>query len=718
MELTARPMLPDASSVLSLIVADAPPADSGQGIVRLDPDAMEGLGVQARDVVCIEGKRRTYATVLRAFTSEHGLNLVQIDEVGRLNCRAAINARVQVRRAEAAPAEELVLVPLRPGGLRRDNQGPQLLRHLQQRVVTAGDRVRVERPGASTLELLVEQTRPEGPAVVGTETQIVLRPPGASGERGGVTYADVGGLREPLARLREVVEAPLKHPALIERLGIEPPRGVLLFGPPGGGKTLLARAVANETSAHFVHVSGPEVFHRHYGESEAHLREIFQEAKENPPAIIFLDEIDAIAPRREDVTGGTEKRVVAQLMALMDGLEPRGQVVVIAATNVPDALDEALRRPGRFDREIAIPVPDAEGRREILAIHTRRMPLAADVDLDSLASATHGFTGADLRALCQEAAMRALRDILESARGGEEASDGVAERLQVGREHFLVAKGGIRPSALRDREGPAGGVRWADIGGLEAAKRTLRETVLWPLQQPEVFRRAGAAPVRGILLSGPPGSGKTLLAGALATEADVNFVYVKGPALYSKWVGESERAVRELFYKAHVSRPCILFIDELDALAPARGGAADSGVAERVVAQLLSELDGLHHREGVVVLAATNRSDLVDPALLRPGRFDTVIALSLPDREDRRQIFTVLLRASPLAPDVDPSELADLTEGMSGGQIAAICRRATLLAIGAYVERRAPNDLASLVVTADHLRQALAEIRGAGAPRG
>ncbi|MEM3070672.1 MAG: CDC48 family AAA ATPase, partial [Candidatus Bathyarchaeia archaeon] len=498
-----------------------------------------------------------------------------------------------------------------------------------------------------------------------------------------VTYEDIGGLGSELQRVREMIELPLKYPELFEKLGIEPPKGILLYGPPGTGKTLLAKAVAYETDAYFTSINGPEIMSKYYGESEARLREIFEEAEKNAPSIVFIDEIDAIAPKREEVTGEVERRVVAQLLALMDGLKSRGQVVVIGATNRPDAVDPALRRPGRFDREIEIGVPDRNGRLEILQIHTRGMPLSEDVDLERLADATHGFVGADLAALCKEAAMRALRRVMpEIDLKSKTIPPGVLEKLQVTMGDFLDALRDVEPSAMREVLVEVPNVHWSDVGDLEEAKQELIETVEWPLRYPEVFEYARASPPKGILLYGPPGTGKTLLAKALATESEVNFISVKGPELLSKWVGESEKGVRETFRKARTAAPAIIFFDEVDSLAPRRGaGYADSGVTERVISQLLTELDGLEELRNVVVLAATNRPDIIDPALLRPGRFDKLIYVPPPDHKTLIQIFKIHTREMPLSDDVDLKELARMCIGYSGADVEALCREAALNAL-------------------------------------
>jgi transitional endoplasmic reticulum ATPase len=538
----------------------------------------------------------------------------------------------------------------------------------------------------------------------GTVVEISTTPAKRIEEVSGITYEDIGGLHEELQRIREMIELPLKHPELFRHLGIEPPKGVILYGPPGTGKTLIAKAIANETGAHFISINGPEIMSKFYGESEARLREVFQEAEQNAPSIVFIDELDAIAPKRSEVTGEVERRVVSQLLTLMDGLKSRGQVVVIGATNRIEAIDPALRRPGRFDREIRIGVPDRNGRREILLIHTRRMPLAEDVDLDELADITHGFVGADIAALVREAAMNALRRYLPEIDLEKEVIPAeVLEKIKVSREDFANALKTIQPSALREVVLEVPNVKWTDIGGLEAVKQELMEAVEWPLKYPEVFKRLGIRPPRGILLYGPPGTGKTLLAKAVATESQANFISVKGPEVLSKWVGESEKAVREIFRKARETAPCIIFFDELDSIAPRRGFHTDAGVTDRIVNQLLTEMDGIQSLKGVVVLGATNRPDILDPALLRPGRFDRVLYVPPPDKAARLAIFKIHTREMPLDEDVDLDILASVTEGYTGADIEAVVREAAMLA--------ARENINAQKVSMRHFEKALLKIK-------
>ncbi|NTV65538.1 MAG: AAA family ATPase, partial [Oscillochloris sp.] len=558
------------------------------------------------------------------------------------------------------------------------------------------------------------ETSPDGPVLIGAGTAVRLAGRGQEEQRGASTYEDIGGLRREVRRIREMIELPLRFPEVFERLAIRPPRGVLLHGPPGCGKTLIARAVAHETSARFFHVAGPEIIDQWYGSSEAHLRRIFEDAERRAPSIIFLDEIDAIAPRREQLSAErqAERRLVAQLLTLMDGLESRGNVVVIGATNIPDTLDPALRRPGRFDREININVPDQEGRREIIAIHTRGMPLAEDVNLDTLAAQTHGCVGADLEALCREAAMSALRRTVGGAGLAEGLTYDRLMNLLVGADDFQAAQREVAPSALRALSVEIPAVGWADVGGLEEVKRLLIETVEWPLRNPRLFTRLGVRPARGVLLHGAPGVGKTLLARALARESQANFIAVRGPQLFSMYTGETERAVRELFRTARQVAPCVIFFDELDALAPARG-MADNPTSERVVAQLLTEIDGVQGLEGVFVLAATNRPELIDPALLRPGRFDMLVALPPPDRAARLEILRVHTRNTPLARDVDLARIANVSEGSTGADLESLCRRAAMAAAREWMAaqmgksaRGAKGDLEHILVTARHFEAA------------
>ncbi|MCL7399939.1 MAG: CDC48 family AAA ATPase, partial [Thaumarchaeota archaeon] len=630
----------------------------------------------------------------------------------------SIDEKVTVRKIEAKKASKITLAPTEP--LRIEGAEGYLAQLLEGRVVTRGDVIPIGIMGRK-VDLVVTSIQPPAPAVIITvDTQIVIgeKPEAIVREVPKVTYEDIGGLQEEIRKIREMVELPLKYPELFERLGVEAPKGVLLYGPPGTGKTLLAKAVANETNAAFFSISGPEIMSKFYGESEERLREIFRQAEENAPSIIFIDEIDAIAPKREEVTGEVEKRVVSQLLALMDGLKPRGRVVVIGATNRPNAIDPALRRPGRFDREIEIGVPNKQGRLEILQIHTRGMPLAEDVDLEKIANVTHGFVGADLEALCKEAAMRALRRILPQIDFEKEKIPAeILNKIVVTMDDFMEALKEVEPSAMREVLVEVPTVKWEDIGGLADVKLELQEAVEWPLKYPEVFEHLDAKPPKGILLYGPPGTGKTLLAKAVANESEANFISVKGPELLSKWVGESERAVREIFRKAKQAAPSIIFFDEIDSIAPVRGGGyGDSHVTERVISQLLTEMDGLEELRGVVVIAATNRPDIIDPALLRPGRFDKLLYVPPPDIEARKEILKIHLKKKPLAEDVDIEDIARRTEGYTGADLAAVCNTAVMLAIREHImgnknPDEAKKNVKNIKVCRRHFEEALRKVK-------
>jgi len=688
------------SEALTLKVSEALAKDVGRAIARLDPQDMARIGAEVGDIIQIVGKRPTVAKVMPAYTQDRGKGTIQMDGITRENAQAGLGEKVEVQRIRCESADTLVLAPVTPSSaFVKEKDRKYLGRLLEGLAMTPGDKVRVTLLGSRYQEFLVADASPKGAVVVGPLTTIKVKGEVTSGKgKTGITYEDIGGLQKEIQRIREMIELPLKYPEVFERLGIDAPKGVLLHGPPGCGKTLIARAVANETDAYFLHLSGPEVIHKFYGESEAHLRAIFEKAEENAPAIVFLDEIDAIASKREEVRGDqqVERRVVAQLLALMDGLKSRGQVIVIGATNIPNVLDPALRRPGRFDREISISIPDKNGRLEILQIHSRGMPLASDVDLERLAEITHGFVGADLEALCREAAMVTLRKIMPKI---EFEADYIPyellSELEVSMNDFLEALKEVEPSAIREIFTEIPDVKWADVGGLEEAKKVLIETIEWPLKYPELFEQAKAKPAKGILLTGPPGTGKTLLAKAVASQSEVNFISVKGPALLSKWVGESERGIREVFRKAKQASPCIIFFDEIDAITPVRGGSADSHVTERVISQFLTELDGIEELKGIVVLAASNRPDIIDPALLRPGRFDVQLELPVPDEKARLEIFKIHTRDKPLANDVELESLAKATEGLVGSDIEGICRSASTLAIREFVNRLGSRPKAS-----------------------
>ncbi len=645
-------------------------------------------------VVLIQGSR---ATAARIFPWPAGMqpalsadSSIQMDGLVRQNAGAALGDEVLLRTLTAPAAISAALVPTSGSATLSEAELRSLARALRGLAVVAGDLVRVHGIGFAAREFQVLSTNPASAVLLEPGTSLRIQAPGAGAapRASHITYEDIGGLGRELQRVRELIELPLKHPELFDRLGIEPPKGVLLYGPPGTGKTLIARAVASESSARFYSISGPEIIDKFYGESEAHLRRVFGDAQKSAPSVIFIDEIDAIAPKRSEVWGEVEKRVVGQLLTLMDGLRARGQVLVVGATNLPDALDPALRRPGRFDREVGLHAPDAGGRAEILRIHSRDMPLAEDVDVAALARITPGFVGADLAALCRESAMAALRRTFPSAAvtGGSIPTEELLT-LTVRLADFEEALRGIEPSATRAVAVELTRTSWDDVGGLIEAKRTLTEMVEWPLRYPEIYTSMGLEPVRGVLLAGPPGTGKTLVARALATACQANFISVKGPELLSKWVGESERGVRETFQRARQVAPCVLFLDEMDALAPERGMTLD-GASDRVIGQLLTELDGIEGRRGVIVVGATNRPELIDPAVLRSGRFDLVLDLPLPDRDARRQIFGIHLRGRPLSSSVSLDWLARRSDGLSGADIEAICRRAANLAIAEWMRQR------------------------------
>jgi transitional endoplasmic reticulum ATPase len=673
-----------SSREASLRVADARQRDVGHGKVRIDNDTMQKLGITAGDFVEVHGKKMTVAVAWPAYAEDQGQEIIRMDGLIRRNAGVALNEYVNVRKADVKDAQAIIFAPT-DVRLSVDEEFVSFVkRRFMDMPFIEGDMTLLSIFG-SAVPLIVTRTRPHGPVRI-TETahvQVLSEP---TPEKKGipiVTYEDIGGLHEQIQRIREMVELPLRHPELFQRLGIEPPRGVFLYGPPGCGKTLLAKAVANESDANFYVISGPEIMSKFYGESEARLREIFQKAQETSPSIIFIDEMDAIAPKREEVTGEVERRVVAQLLSLMDGMGARGNIIVIGATNRPNAIDPALRRPGRFDREIEIGVPDKAGRHETLQIHTRNMPLAEDVDLKRLADITHGYTGADVASLCREAAMKALRRYIPEFNLEEERiAPETLEKMVVRMEDFLSAYREITPTAMREVYVEIPQVHWNEVGGLKQVKQELMESVEWPLKRPEVFTKMGIKPPRGILVFGPPGCGKTLLARAVATESEANFISIKGPEIFSKWVGESEKAIREIFRKGRTAAPAIIFFDELDAIVPRRGlGYGDSGASERVISQLLTEIDGIESLQNVLIIAATNRPDILDPAVLRPGRFDRLIYVPSPDFESLKEIFKIHARSMPLSRDVDIDELARKAQGYSGADIEAICREAAMNAL-------------------------------------
>lgn len=664
-------------------------SEVGLGRARIDSKTRSQLGVEVGDFIEIVGKRTTPAKVFRAAQDDEGKGIIRIDGMIRSNAGISIGEKVSVIRADSQPATRVVVAPKIPQGKRvRFGQGVESLfkKGLLNRPLVKGDEIVIPNIAlmGGYLPFMVTATTPNGVVVVGDHTELVVKTePMEMGEAPviSVTYDDVGGLEDELQKVREMIELPLKNPELFDRLGIDPPKGVLLYGPPGTGKTLIAKAVANEAGANFYSIQGPEIISKYYGQSEEKLREKFDEAEKNAPSIVFIDEIDSIAPRREDVHGEVERRVVAQLLTLMDGMSERGQVIVIGATNREDAIDPALRRPGRFDREIEIGVPSRGGRKVILEIHTRGMPIDEDVDLEDFANNTHGFVGADLAALAREAAMNCLARLVPELELGNPIPTAVLEKMRVTLDDFSKAMREIEPSAMREVLVDIPRVTWDDVGGLEEVKRQLKEMVELPLEKPEAFKRLGIKPAKGILLYGPPGTGKTLIAKAVANESNANFISIKGPEIMSKWVGESEKAVRTIFKKAKQVSPAIVFLDEVDSIAPRRGSGGDSNVTERVVNQLLTSMDGMEDLDRVTVIAATNRPDIVDPAILRPGRFDRLVLVPIPDADARRSILDIHTREMPLADDFDPDTIVKRTEGFVGADIESLCREAALSAL-------------------------------------
>ena len=710
---------------VQLKVLEAYTRDVGRGVARIDYDAMDALDASTGDVIEIKGKRRTVAKCLPLYPSDEGRGIVRIDGLIRNNAGVAIGDVVVVKKVKAPPAEKVVVAPLEAVPPIDERY---LADALESVPVTKGDNIMIPYFGGRLTFQVVGVSPVADAALITQRTVFVISEKGEA-LRGvpQVTYEDIGGLKDEIQKVREMIELPLRHPEIFEKLGVEAPKGILLYGPPGTGKTLLAKAVATESNAHFIPISGPEIMSKFYGESEARLREIFKEAKEKAPTIIFIDEIDSIAPKREEVTGEVERRVVSQLLSLMDGLEARGKVIVIAATNRPNAIDPALRRPGRFDREIEIKVPDKRGRLEILQIHTRHMPLeqnddkhgAAEkiVDLEKLAAVTHGFVGADLEYLCKEAAMKTLRRNLPDIKLEEDRlSPETLDKLIVTMEDFEGALKDVMPSAMREVYLETPDVKWMDIGGLEGVKKELQEAVEWPLKYPDLYDKIGYTMPKGIMLYGPSGTGKTLLAKAVATESEANFISVRGPELLSKWVGESERGIREVFRRARQASPCVIFFDEIDALAPTRGLGGDSMVTERVVSQLLTELDGVQSLQGVVVLAATNRIDIVDAALLRAGRFDKLILIPLPDKQARKDILKIHTKGVPISKDVDLDRIVEMTEGFSGADMASLTNTAVSIVLQGFISKYPKPDDAKkhvdeAVVEMEHFAEAIKKVR-------
>ncbi len=706
---------------LSLKVLEAYTRDVGRGVARIDYDSMDTLNASTGDVIEIKGKRRTVAKCLPLYPSDEGKGIIRIDGLGRNNSGIAIGDTIAVRKIKAVAAEKVVVAPLEAIPPIDERY---LADALESVPLIKGDNVMVPYFGGR-LTFQVIGVTPAADAVLVTQKTVFHIAEKGETLRGvpQVTYEDIGGLTDEIKKVREMIELPLRHPEIFEKLGIEAPKGVLLYGPPGTGKTLLAKAVANESNAHFISISGPEIMSKFYGESEARLREIFKEAREKAPSIIFVDEIDSIAPKREEVTGEVERRVVSQMFSLMDGLEARGKVIVISATNRPNAIDPALRRPGRFDREIEIKVPDKKGRKDILAIHTRNMPLADDVQLDKVAGVSHGYVGADLEYLCKEAAMKCLRRLLpELNLEDEKIPPETLDKLVVNAEDYQKALIEVTPSGMREVFIENPDIKWEKVGGLTEVKRELQEAVEWPMKYPVLYDKLGHRMPRGILLHGPSGTGKTLLAKAVATESEANFVSVRGPELLSKWVGESERGIREIFRRARQASPCVIFFDEIDSIAPIRGAGGETAVTERVVSQLLTELDGMENMHGVVVLAATNRADMIDPALLRPGRFDKIIQIPLPDKESRKSILEINVKEIPVVKDskeagyVDIEKIAEMTDGMSGADVASIANTAVSLVIHEFLDthpevKEAEKASQGAKVTMKHFEEAVKKVR-------
>jgi len=708
---------------IEVTVKEAAHDDAGRGIARVSIDVMKKLGLVSGDVIEIAGKRKGAAIVWPGFAQDTGGAILRVDGNVRSDVGTGIDEKVRIRKSEAVYAKKVVIQPTQPIRLVGGEQ--YLSQRLQGRPVYEGQTVRVSVIG-NAITLVIAKVAPKGFAIVTDETEIELKEEAYKPEEGrkevsDVHYEDIGGLGRELQLVREMIELPLRHPEIFERLGISPPKGVLLYGPPGTGKTLIAKAVANEVDAHFITLSGPEIMSKYYGESEKGLREKFEEAEQNAPAIIFIDEIDAIAPKRAEVQGEVERRVVAQLLALMDGLKGRGQVIVIAATNLPDAIDPALRRGGRFDREIEIGIPDKKGRLEIFQVHTRGVPLAENVNIENYANSTHGFVGADIALLVKEAAMHALRKVIPQIKIDEEIPSEVLDALKVTTEDFEEARKHVEPSAMREVLVEVPDITWKQIGGLEETKQELKEAVEWPIKYPDVFAKLETKPPKGILLFGPPGTGKTLLAKAVANESECNFIAVKGPELLSKWVGESEKGVREIFRKARQASPSIIFFDEVDALVPKRGSyMGSSHVTESVVSQILTELDGMEELKNVTVLAATNRPDMLDDALLRPGRIERHIYVPAPDAESRRKIFDVYLgeSGSILAKDVDVDELVKQTEGYVGADIEALVREAKMGAMREFIramadktEQERADAIKNVMITKAHFAEAMGKVR-------
>ena len=697
---------------IELKIEEMPQNYVGNGVAMIDPQIIEENNLQAGQILELSANKKTHVKLWSGFPEDRNTKTIRIDGLTRYNIGASIGEKISINIVEGVNAEQIILSPTEK--IHAEGLHEYMSSLYQEHVFTTGDTVIVSTQMGSKIQLIVTGTKPSKPVIVTENTLFKLgnitKPKDLSIPR--ITYDELGGLKNEVQKIREMVELPMRHPELFEKIGIESPKGVLLYGPPGTGKTLLAKAVAGETNSHFTSLSGPEIMAKHYGESEERLREIFKQAEENAPSIIFIDEIDSIAPKREEVSGELERRIVSQLLTLMDGMKSRGKIIVIAATNRPDSIDPALRRPGRFDREIEIGIPDDEGRLQILNIHTRGMPLDKNVNIKQISKTTHGFVGADLEVLCKEAAMRSLRRILPEINLEEEkVSKEVLQKIKITKNDFTDALKEVRPSALREVLVQIPDVSWDDVGGLDELKDELREAVEWPIKHKDAYDYVNVETPKGVLLHGPPGTGKTLIAKALAKMTESNFISIKGPELLSKWVGESEKGVREIFRKARQVAPCIIFLDEVDALVPRRGsGNSDSHVTENIVSQILTEIDGLEELHNVLIIGATNRLDIVDEALLRPGRFDRIIEVGNPDSKGRKHIFEIHTKKKPLESNVDIKKLVEVTDGFSGAEIAAITNRAALVALKRYVSGKSQN-IKEIKITQQDLIDAVDKVR-------
>ena len=695
-----------------LKINEIPQQHVGKGRAIIDPKIIEDQNWSIGQILELTYNKKTYVKLWPALPQEYGTGIIKIDGVTRQNIGAGIDDKISIKSVEAVNAEQITLSPTEK--ITTDGLQEYMIYNYLNHVFTNGDSISLNTQVGNKIQFVITNTKPSKPVIVTENTIFKLgsltKAIDSSVPR--ITYDELGGLKNEVQKIREMVELPMRHPELFDKIGVEAPKGVLLYGPPGTGKTLLAKAVAGETNAHFISLSGPEIMGKHYGESEERIREIFTQAEENSPSIIFIDEIDSIAPKRDEVSGELEKRIVSQLLTLMDGMKSRGKVVVIAATNRPDSIDPALRRPGRFDREVEIGIPDDEGRFDILSIHTRGMPIDKKVNLKQISKTTHGFVGADLEVLSKEAAMRSLRRILPEINLDEDKiSSEILQKIEITSDDFREALKEVRPSALREVQVQIPDVSWDDVGGLDELKDELREAVEWPIKHKDAYDYVNVETPKGVLLHGPPGTGKTLIAKALAKMTESNFISIKGPELLSKWVGESEKGVREIFRKARQAAPCIIFLDEVDSLVPRRGsGNSDSHVTENIVSQILTEIDGLEELHNVLIIGATNRLDIVDEALLRPGRFDRIIKVGNPDSKGRKHIFEIHTKKKPLESHVDIKKLVEVTDGFSGAEIASITNRAALVALKRYVSGKSQN-IKEIKITQQDLIDAADKIR-------